>query len=43
MKPISSNIRDAKTLNGDFYTSEAYLESSKVKIFEKSSAVFPFR
>ena len=36
MKPISSNIRDAKTLKGDFYNSEAYLESSKVKIFEKS-------
>ena len=36
MKPISSNIRDAKTLKGDFYTSEDYLENSKFNIFEKS-------
>ena len=36
MKPISSNIRDAKTLSGDFYNSKDYLEKSKVNIFEKS-------
>jgi choline monooxygenase len=36
MKPISSNIKDAKTLNGDFYTSKDYLNKAKIKIFESS-------
>ena len=41
MKPISSNIRDAKTLNGDFYNSTNYsLEEKLLYAVNKGNAYY---
>ena len=36
MKIISSDINNAETLEGSFYSSKKYLKKSSVHIFEKS-------
>ena len=36
MKIISSNIKNARTLNGSFYNSKEYLKKCSIDIFEKS-------